>query len=92
MANVVLRLPAVKAKTGLSRSSIYSFMFEGRFPEAIPIGVRAIGWLEREVDAWIAGQEQARNIAQKARATDKARAGRQPSQLRKTPTPIHGLE
>lgn len=32
MANMILRLPAVKTRTGLSRSTIYLRVAEGRFP------------------------------------------------------------
>jgi prophage regulatory protein len=49
----VLRLPDVQAKTGLKTSEIYDRMAEGRFPRPIPLGVRAKGWVESEVDKWI---------------------------------------
>jgi len=49
----VLRLPAVVAKTGLGRSLIYESMEKGDFPDSIPLGERAVGWLESEIDAWI---------------------------------------
>jgi prophage regulatory protein len=49
----VLRLNNVVAKTGLGRARIYEQMHEGTFPRPIPLGVRARGWLEHEVDAWI---------------------------------------
>jgi prophage regulatory protein len=49
----ILRLPAVKARTGLSRSSIYAMMSEGDFPTQISLGKRAIGFVESEIDAWI---------------------------------------
>ena len=53
MAHNILRLPAVKARTGLSRSSIYKFVAEGRFPRAVHIGPRSVGWLEAEIDEWL---------------------------------------
>lgn len=49
----ILRLPAVKARCGLSRSSLYSMMAKGAFPRSISIGPRAIGWASNEIDAWI---------------------------------------
>jgi prophage regulatory protein len=52
----VLRLPQVKARTGKSRSSIYDGVNEGTFPAPIPLGERAVGWLEHEIDAWLDGQ------------------------------------
>nr|VFK58129.1 MAG: transcriptional regulator, AlpA family [Candidatus Kentron sp. UNK]VFK68258.1 MAG: transcriptional regulator, AlpA family [Candidatus Kentron sp. UNK] len=50
MATAILRLPAVKTRTGLSRSSIYLHISEGRFPAPISLGGRAVGWIEAEVD------------------------------------------
>ena len=47
------RLPAVSAKTGLSRSSIYAKIAEGSFPQQVKLGPRAVGWVRSEVDAWI---------------------------------------
>jgi len=53
MATTILRLPAVKARTGLSRSTIYLRMSEGRFPTSIALGDRAIGWVEAEINDWL---------------------------------------
>ncbi len=53
MANSILRLPDVKARTGLSRSTIYLRISEGAFPAPISLGDRAVGWLEGEVNQWI---------------------------------------
>jgi prophage regulatory protein len=49
----VLRLPQVRAMTGLGRSSIYQMERERRFPRRIKIGSRAVGWIEGEVIKWI---------------------------------------
>lgn len=57
MSDTILRLPAVKALTGLSRSAIYSRISDGTFPKQVPLGSpRAVGWLESEIDAWIKQQ------------------------------------
>jgi prophage regulatory protein len=54
------RLPAVKAKTGWSRSSIYSLIAQGKFPAQIKLGGgRAVGWLSTEIDEWIASRVRA---------------------------------
>lgn len=53
---VVLRRRTVEARTGLSRSTIYLRMAQGTFPKSIPLGPRAIGWLEAEVEAWLQAQ------------------------------------
>lgn len=50
----VLRLPEVIQRTGLGRDSIYRGGCEGWFPKRIKISERASGWLEHEIDAFIA--------------------------------------
>ena len=49
----ILRLRDVKKATGLSRSTIYSYVEKGGFPSKINIGPRSVGWLEHEVLDWI---------------------------------------
>jgi len=53
MTHTILRLPAVKALTGLSRSTIYLKIKEGKFPKNISLGDRAVGWLQADLDEWI---------------------------------------
>jgi prophage regulatory protein len=53
MANMILSLPAVKVRTGLSRSAIYLQISEGTFPKQISLGAKAIGWLESDVENWV---------------------------------------
>lgn len=53
MTQTILRLPHVKSRTGLSRSTLYLMMAEGRFPRPIKLGDRAVGWSEAEIAAWI---------------------------------------
>lgn len=49
----VLRLPAVIARTGLSRSSIYAAVARKQFPSPVSLGARSVGWIESEVQAWL---------------------------------------
>ena len=49
----IVRLPAVQARTGLGRSTIYVRLAEGSFPRPVQLGARAVGWIEEEVDEWI---------------------------------------
>ena len=64
MPHTVLRLPAVKARTGLSRSTIYLRVSQGVFPTPVSLGGRAVGWIEAEVNAWLTAQiEKRRTIA-----------------------------
>jgi prophage regulatory protein len=46
----------VKARTGLSRSTLYAYMRDGRFPQPVAISERCVAWVEGEIDAWIAGR------------------------------------
>lgn len=46
------RLPAVVARTGMSRSWIYKEVAAGRFPKPIKIG-GASGWSASAIDGWI---------------------------------------
>ncbi|WP_420291462.1 helix-turn-helix transcriptional regulator [Burkholderia thailandensis] len=63
----VLNRPGVSKKTGKSRSSIYNAInpaskyYDESFPKPIRTGAKSIGWIESEVDAWIASRAQARN-------------------------------
>ncbi len=52
----ILRLADVKARTGLSRSTIYLNIKKGTFPRHYTLGARCVGWLESEIDAWIVGR------------------------------------
>nr|WP_298325371.1 AlpA family transcriptional regulator [Asticcacaulis sp.] len=49
----IVRLPEVKTLTGLSRSTVYERIREGGFPKPVGLGGRNVGWVEREVIAWI---------------------------------------
>ncbi len=49
----IMRLPAVMQATGFGRAHIYNLMAEGRFPKAVKIGPRAVGWNSEQVQTWI---------------------------------------
>jgi len=53
MATAILRLPTVKARTELSRSTIYLRISEGWFPKPVFLGGRAVGWTEEEITEWL---------------------------------------
>ena len=50
----ILRRKQVQARTGLARSTIYFHIQNGTFPRPVPLGPRAVGWLESEINDWIA--------------------------------------
>lgn len=50
---VLLRRPDVQQRTGLSRSSLYNLIKEGRFPRPVQISDRSVAWVSDEIDSWI---------------------------------------
>lgn len=63
MAERILRLPEVKARTTLGRSTIYDAIARGDFPQPMKLGLRAVGWIEAEVDAWVEARKAQRKAA-----------------------------
>jgi prophage regulatory protein len=53
MNDAIKRLPAVKEFTGLGKTSIYDGGATGTFPAPVKISVRAVGWLESDLIAWL---------------------------------------
>jgi len=51
MTHSILRLPDVKASTGLSRSTVYLRITQGVFTHPVSLGGRAVGWPAHEVAA-----------------------------------------
>ena len=52
----LLRFPDVRARTGLSRSTIWRLERRGDFPLHRRISPNAVAWLDEEVTAWIWGR------------------------------------
>jgi prophage regulatory protein len=67
----ILRLKQVLDRIGISRAQIYVLMGEGRFPNNFslcgPSG-RAVGWLESDVDEWVASRAQTQQCNIKSRS------------------------
>jgi len=40
-------------RAGLSRSTVYVRLEQGRIPLPVSRGARVVGWIETEVDEWI---------------------------------------
>ncbi len=51
---IFLRLPKVKAVTGLSKSSLYDLIRANNFPAPIRLGSRTVAWVRSEVTQWAA--------------------------------------
>lgn len=57
----ILRRKQDEKKTGLSRSTIYLRIQEGTFPKPINLGERAVGWLDNEIEEWLAARIELRD-------------------------------
>ena len=51
MANTIFRLPAVKAASGYSRSTVYLRIDQGLWTSQVHLGPRCVGWPAKEVAA-----------------------------------------
>lgn len=49
----VLRLPTVIKLVALGRSTIYSMIQRNAFPRPVKLSRRAVGWHQRDIDAWL---------------------------------------
>lgn len=49
----LIRVPEVLRRIGLSRTTMYELIKEGRFPDKIIISSRSVAFVESEIDAWI---------------------------------------
>ncbi|WP_461516618.1 helix-turn-helix transcriptional regulator [Porticoccus sp.] len=50
MLQTILRLPAVKQQSGLSRSTLYLRISEGLWTKPISLGGRSVGWPATEIE------------------------------------------
>ena len=50
----IIRFNTVRARTGLSRSTIYRKIAEGTFPAQIKISINGAGWKESDINRWVA--------------------------------------
>lgn len=60
----LIRLKEVKHATGLGRSTIYKYIEEGKFPKSVPLGERAVAWVESEVVGWVMARIEARDLVE----------------------------
>jgi prophage regulatory protein len=59
----ILRINNVIGQTGLARATIYKYIHTDSFPKPVPLGGRAVGWVESEIQQWIAEKIESRDIA-----------------------------
>jgi prophage regulatory protein len=51
-ARRILRIAEVEIMTGKARTQIYDEIQKGIFPQPVPLGERAVGWLSDEIAGW----------------------------------------
>lgn len=51
--DVLLRLPDVTQRAGISRSTVYEYVARGRFPAPVRVGARAVRWRASDVSRWL---------------------------------------
>ena len=70
MGDRILRIAEVLETTGLGRSSLHRRVNDGTFPAPIRLGgdnSRAVGWLQSEIDEWIATRPRTTDIPHRRR-------------------------
>ncbi len=63
----LIRRPEVLERIGLRTTELYDLIKEGKFPQPVRLGKRAVAWVESEVDGWIQERIQARSIVKGTR-------------------------
>nr|WED68470.1 AlpA family transcriptional regulator [Pectobacterium colocasium] len=51
--NRLIRFPEVMRKTGFGKTWLYRLISEESFPQPVKIGIRAVAFVENEIDEWI---------------------------------------
>ncbi|WAW05093.1 AlpA family transcriptional regulator [Oxalobacter formigenes] len=49
----ILRMKQVQEATGLSKSTIYLFIRQGKFKKPIRLGQNSVGWLSSDIEEFI---------------------------------------
>ena len=68
MSNRILPLPEVEIQSGLKKRTIYDKMADGSFPKPVQLTKRRVGWLQHEIDSWIADRVAERDNVAAVRA------------------------
>lgn len=50
--DAILRMSAVRRRTGLGRSTIYRLIAANQFPAPVRLTGRAIGWRSADIERW----------------------------------------
>ena len=75
----ILRKPEVQTRVGFCDQQLLKLEALGLFPRRLQTGFRSVGWLEHEIDAWIADKARQRDDAAQA---EEQRVARMPPGVR----------
>jgi prophage regulatory protein len=59
----IIRPKAVIEATGLSRTTIWRLERRGDFPKRIRLGPNSTGWLEADIEQWIASRPRGLSVS-----------------------------
>lgn len=62
----IIRLPEVESRVGFRKTAIYAMERAGKFPRRVQLGPNSAGWVESEVESWIADRIAASRSAPRA--------------------------
>ena len=79
----ILRVGAVTAKTGLSRTTLWRLERRGDFPRRVRLSSNTTGWIESEVEKWIKTRPRGASSHSNDKDSDAAR---------ETPTADRGMD
>jgi prophage regulatory protein len=58
----ILKFPSVHLIVGKSRTTLWRWELEGKFPKRVKTGSNSIGWLDDEIIGWVAAKAAERGI------------------------------
>ena len=67
----LLRRAEVESLVGLGRSRIHKLESEGRFPQRVRLGDRAVAWRSDEIQQWIESRPRAQDAPAKGGIEDR---------------------
>jgi prophage regulatory protein len=89
---LILRRPQLEERCGLKRTTIYdrnnpkSPSYDPTFPKPVDLGGGAVGWIESEVEAWLAARVEQRNKSLALRKSGSSEATTSSSARRRQPS------
>ena len=58
---LLIRLPEVRQKVGMSKSFVYDLITQDKFPKPVKVSSRISCWVAAEVDQWVQERIDARD-------------------------------